>query len=247
MNREKKRIPKEVRVSKDSDKIESQSNSVSENIRENASTGILESNNTESIKLDSNGDEIVWELKIEKNLSEHIVLWLVRFIMLGIFMYIFVYCIGVFYEKLTDSTTIFRILYQHLRFWNCMMWLGLSLASFYIFIIYLREIYLTLNLKSMYIQHNNLIITRYIGNDIIAPLGSFYIRKITNIFTYMYADSLCMPIVNNKLGGIYTFLNPLCQTNIFDINNIAKEQIEYNLTIISMTLFIIILCKMLNI
>ena len=59
MNREKKRIPKEVRVSKDSDKIESQSNSVSENIRENASTGILESNNTESIKLDSNGDEIV--------------------------------------------------------------------------------------------------------------------------------------------------------------------------------------------
>ena len=204
-----------MRDSKESKKLDSKKESIT---------------NTESTKPDSKGNEIVWELKIEKNLSEHIVLWLVRFIMLGIFMYIFVYCIGVFYEKLTDSTTIFRILYQHLRFWNCMMWLGLSLASFYIFIIYLREIYLTLNLKSMYIQHNNLIITRYIGNDIIAPLGSFYIRKITNIFTYMYADSLCMPIVNNKLGGIYTFLNPLCQTNIFDINNIAKEQIEYNLT-----------------
>ena len=66
MNREKKRIPKEVRVSKDSDKIESQSNSlINENLRENTesknqeniNTAILESTNKtthlESKKLDS--------------------------------------------------------------------------------------------------------------------------------------------------------------------------------------------------
>ena len=140
MNREKKRIPKEVRVSKDSDKIESQSNSlINENLRENResknqenknlrenresknqeniNTAILESTNktthleskkldsikettihTESSKLkskrdsknnnevrfDSNGDEIVYEVRHKLSLWDYFMFGVMLF--LGIIM-----------------------------------------------------------------------------------------------------------------------------------------------------------------
>lgn len=110
--------------------------------------------NTEFQKLDSNGDEIIWELKRKVNF----------FI---VFAYIFYLCIIV---GLICILAIYIIP-------NIDNWKSIFIFLFLVFgIIFLgREVYYSLNLKKIYILGNNLFIEKYLGQDLKLPLNEIII------------------------------------------------------------------------
>ena len=134
--------------------MENIGNNRESNNQKNINPTKLESKNKDNIKLDSNGDEIIWELKRKVNF----------FI---VFAYIFYLCIIV---GLICILAIYIIP-------NIDNWKSIFIFLFLVFgIIFLgREVYYSLNLKKIYILGNNLFIEKYLGQDLKLPLNEIII------------------------------------------------------------------------
>ena len=174
------------------------------NIRNNR-----ESKMQENIKLDSNGDEIIWELErninppILKPLAYLSILWSYsfRFILIGL---------GVF--------TIY------LAFFKVGGWRTILLFLFAILMIYAvgGSLLQSLNCKTIYLTKKNLCIKRYIGSDITLCLGCFIIYRLW-IRKLSFDDDYAIELFEcNK--RIYEFLDCL-HTNIDEIYPILKPYI----------------------
>lgn len=109
--------------------------------------------NAESKKLDSNGDEIVWEMETRKNVFFLLWSWIAKLGAMAFCIY-------------------FIFTYLHLVKWSDFVIL-LALLSVILYVAITS--YTTLNLKGMYATKNNFYIEKYFGESISLPLGSFYI------------------------------------------------------------------------
>lgn len=107
--------------------------------------------NIESKKVDSNGEEIVWELERE---PLHKVI-LAYFLFYGLYLFYILFALWIMYENIESPLLLI---------------IFILITSFFII-----RIFYNLNLKAFYFTSNNLIIKKYIGKNIILPLGEFYI------------------------------------------------------------------------
>ncbi|KPH49720.1 hypothetical protein [Helicobacter pullorum] len=160
--------------------------------------------NTESIKLDSNGDEIIWELERKINF----------FIILA---YIFYFCIIVGF---TYILTIYIIP-------NIDNWKSIFVFLFLIFgIIFLgREMYFSLNLKKMYILGNNLFIEKYLGQGLKLPLDEIIIFEKRTYNKNFVAASIQEIASISHHTTIYYFFMESGSTNTNEIKPALKPYI----------------------
>ena len=171
------------------------------------STTIESIKDTESKKLDSNGDEIVWELKRTKNIFFCInFLWsmLFRFCVLCFLAYI----VFVYFDKL-----------------HFLILLPIALIMLY----YLFGVALSLNLKTIQITHNNFILKKYIGSDIILPLGSFYICEEDEIIKISFDTIIAIRKLAIKATFPKYFFIDFGNTNIQEIYETIKPYIKNSL------------------
>ncbi|TLD82991.1 hypothetical protein [Helicobacter trogontum] len=134
---------------------ESHNNAVSNNTANNNNTESkkVESITQENRKLDSNGEEIVWELETRKNVFFLLWSWIAKLGAMAFCIY-------------------FIFTYLHLVKWSGFVIL-LALLSVILYVVITS--YTTLNLKGMYATKNNFYIEKYFGESISLPLGNFYI------------------------------------------------------------------------
>ena len=170
------------------------------NIRNNR-----ESKMQENIKLDSNGDEIVWELKRKINF----------FIILA---YIFYLCIIVGFTYMI----IYKIPDIDIRDWKSIL-----ICLFLIFGIafFSRQIYYSLNLKRMYVAKNKLFINKYLGQDLRLPLDEIMIfekRAYTGNLAGVSTHEIASISHHTK---VYYFFIESNSTNTDEIKPILKPYI----------------------
>lgn len=112
--------------------------------------------NAESKKLDSNGDEIVWEMKRSFHIGNKI--YRIYFLIISIIV-----CSSITHAIFWTASPLngFRGLFLIL----------FVLVTYYLF---LSQILGLFNFKRLYITNNYLIIEKYIGKKAILQLGSFY-------------------------------------------------------------------------
>lgn len=159
---------------------------------------------TESKKLDSNNDEIIWELKRSINIL----------IFLGY----------LFYLSMILGFTIILFVYM---FPNINKWQNILASLFLIFgIISLsREIYFSLNLKRMYIANNKLFINKYLGQDLELALKDCIIfTKMVTAAVNIAGVSTCEINTINTHSTLYIFLES-CSTNIDEASVLLKPYI----------------------
>lgn len=207
MSREKKRIHKEVRVSKDSDKIESQSNSVmSENLR----------GNTESKK-------IIWELQYKNTpllTLWIIILWSFRICVLCGFVWIFYIVIQKLYQSFDKGI------------WDIVLFSITSLIFAMVTFGYLIAILRTLNTRKIYATDKELIIKRFVGKDKVFEIGSFYFCDFSHAFTLIYADNTTISKFGEEVYNAYSFLDPLRSNNIQELYTMIKPQTQEYLSLV---------------
>ncbi|MDY5184337.1 hypothetical protein [Helicobacter trogontum] len=165
-------------------------------------------NNTESIKLDSSGDEIIWELKrLRHSLKSGTFLFLIsqRIVMIAFFVFII--------YKMHEIDSIGKML--------------AILVILLVLTYFLSSLYLYFNCKTIIIINNKLIIKKYIGSDLNLLLTEIYcddepeIKGFQSIITFR-------PIINKKILPYYWYLD-FHNTNIREIADILKPYIENTL------------------
>ena len=171
--------------------------------------------NKDNIKLDSNGDEIVWELEKKINIFNALWSWGILIIVLLAMLFVF---------------TLLPLKYS------------LGFATFLIFVIGVLAIigifcdffYKTLNIKKIYATKDYLVIERLFNKNIMIPLGSFYIR-LTGEPSPIILDSVgCFSFVSiinfQQQKELYNFIlpsiNPLKSTNFNLLEQIMIPKIE---------------------
>lgn len=171
--------------------------------------------NKDNIKLDSNGDEIVWELEKKINIFNALWSWGILIIVLLAVLFVF---------------TLLPLKYS------------LGFATFLIFVIGVLAIigifcdffYKTLNIKKIYATKDYLVIERLFNKNIMIPLGSFYIR-LTGEPSPIILDSVgCFSFVSiinfQQQKELYNFIlpsiNPLKSTNFNLLEQIMIPKIE---------------------
>ena len=140
-------------------------------------------------------DEVIWELKRTKNLFFCInFLWsiLFRFCVSSFLIYI----VFVYFDKLHFLIFVFIVL---------------------IILYYLFGVVLSLNLKTIQITHNNFILKKYIGSDIILPLGSFYICEEDEIIKISFDTIITIRKLAIKAILPNYFFIDISNTNIQDL------------------------------
>ena len=165
-----------------------------------------ESKMQENIKLDSNGDEIVWELETRKNLFFWLWSWitkigLITFCVCFIFMYLS-------FTKWSDFIILFVLVGVILY---------VSITS-----------YTTLNLKSMYATKNNFYIKKYFGESISLPLGSFYIALRLGDYSFQtlaFITRLSIILFINNERKYYCELS-IVKDNFDILEKILKQHTE---------------------
>lgn len=164
--------------------------------------------NAESKKLDSNGEEIVWEMKFKRNPILWIWSWIVR---LGLIIFC-IYVIDLFLRRpmgLKDFIVVVAML-------GIIMWFIISA-------------YKTINLKHIYATKNNLIIERYIGNDTFLPLGTFYITIILGDYSFhsifAFLTRINIKTFDNDTSKCY-FEMAYIKDNFNELESIRKSYIE---------------------
>ena len=111
--------------------------------------------NTESKKIDYNGEEIIWEMKKENDIATK--LWRLWFYISRFLLISFLISL-MFYP--TNIKQLFVII-------------------FFLFVIFLvaKGIPVSINFEGLYLTNENLVIKRYFSKDIILPLGSFCVYE----------------------------------------------------------------------
>ena len=154
---------------------------------DNAQSGKIESKrsskNNDEVRLDSNGDEIVWEMKRSFHIGNKI--YRVYFLIISIIVCsIITHAIFWTASPLNGFRGLFLILFV--------------LATYYLF---LSQILGLFNFKRLYITNNYLIIEKYIGKKAILQLGSFYAHsmRFSNFMSPKLTDNLCLTLfLENK-------------------------------------------------
>lgn len=162
--------------------------------------------NTESIKLDSNGDEIIWELERKKN---------------------FLICLNIFWSYFVRCGIIgFCLFIVYLAFTRDKDWIFILLFLFAIFTIYSfgKDLLQYLNCKTIYLTEKNLCIKKYIGDDIVLSLGSFIIYSFWSFKKLSFDTEYAIELFERK-KRVYSFLNSF-NTNIDEIYPILQAYIE---------------------
>ncbi|GAB0174055.1 hypothetical protein [Helicobacter trogontum] len=185
---------------------ESHNNAVSNNTANNNNTESkkLDSKTQENRKLDSNGDEIVWEMKKENSFAtKSLRFWFYasRFLLISFLISL------MFYP--TNVKQLFVII-------------------FFLFVIFLvaKGIPVSINFKSLYLTNEKLVIKRYLNKDIILPLGSFCVYEQN----YYIAGQLILDdkIIFLDFMGNYEYyvFQFECKDYVCDeLNNILKPYI----------------------
>ncbi len=169
-----------------------------------------ESKNTESqidskgttIKLDSNDDEIIWELKHKKTLY-FFWSWFARYILFFSGIYYIIITTQKYLSKDDNGLLISVILLFCLILW---------------FLVSPLLIYKTLNARKILIKNNNLILQKYIGKDINLPLGAFFIH-----ITFPAASAgllTCGDVQIIDFHGNYIYHLQLIEDNIENLNQL---------------------------
>lgn len=146
-------------------------------------------------------DEIIWKLERKKSISalySHIA----YFSLFCVFLYIL----------LTYFTTP-----ENLK--DLLAFLALTFFVCYI----ARDFYYSLNLKTMYIENNHLFIEKYLGKNIVLPLGDFIIfHRMPFYFNFMFiGDYSIESIRKHSLFPMYFFLEGY-NTNVDEIQTLLK-------------------------
>ena len=132
---------------------------------------------TESKKLDSSGDEIVWEMKRSFHIGDKI--YRIYFLIISIIVCsVITYAIFRTASPLNGFRGLFLVLFV--------------LVTYYLF---LSQILGLFNFKRLYITNKHLVIEKYIGKKIILQLGSFYAhssRLPTNPSSPKLTQDLCL-------------------------------------------------------
>lgn len=184
---------------------------------------------TKSTKLDSNGDEIIWELEIEKNLFFWLWSWVARISLVWL-------CCYFVFAYLSNITG-----------WKRYM---LFIVASGIVLYFGITIYKTLNLKKLYATTNNLYLQRYIGDSIILPLGSFYISCKIGDYSFQTLATLTrisiisltetkrkyyfeISIKNDNFACLEKIIKPIVENclislNDNDYNNVLLMNIKYD-------------------
>lgn len=153
----------------------------------------------------NSSDKVIWRLQRRKSLLA-IYSHITYFSVLGLFLYILIA-----YSHRIDSFSSF-----------------LAFFCIFIFMLYVaREFYYSLNLKTIYLStDNNIYIKKYLGRDIIMPLGSFiFFHRITIQGNIMgIGDYSIEAIDNHSFFPIYFFLES-ANTNVSEIQSLIKPYI----------------------
>ncbi|RDU61389.1 hypothetical protein CQA53_10200 [Helicobacter didelphidarum] len=174
-------------------------------------------NNIESKKLDSNDDEIIWELQYKKTpllTLWIIVLWSFRVVVLCGFIWIFYIVIKKLYQSFDKGI------------WDIVLFGIISLMFMAVAFGYGISIIRTLNTKRIYATSTNLVIERFIGKDIKFEMGSFYFCDFSHTFTAIYADSTTISKFGEEVYSAYSFLDPLRSNNIQELYAMIKPQTQ---------------------
>ncbi|WP_334086134.1 DUF4229 domain-containing protein [Helicobacter typhlonius] len=182
--------------------------------------------NIESKKVDSKGDEIVWELELKINP----ILWIWSYIArLGLI----IFCIYVIY--------LFAGRLAGLRDFVIMA------IMFGVIVWFIVSTYKTINLKHIYATNDNLVIEHYIGNNTFLPLGDYSFHSIfaflTRIHIKTFADDVskcyfeiaCIKdnfneLENMRKSHIESYLSTLKKENLKTIQNILSPNIKRGYT-----------------
>ncbi|EKJ5775107.1 hypothetical protein PJP90_001947 [Campylobacter coli] len=111
-----------------------------------------QTNNNTEIKEQDTQDEIIWEGK--KDMPSFLLYWITYIVLLCLFLYLF--------PRLFNKEIDYKWFIVFIMF----------LLGIYIFA---REIYKMANIKRIYITKEKLVIEYYIKNDLIFPLGTFFV------------------------------------------------------------------------
>lgn len=158
--------------------------------------------NKDNIKLDSNGDEIIWELK--QNITILFLLGYLFYLSM-IFGFMYILIIYMIPNIIHDWKPIF-----------------ISLFLIYGIICLSREIYYSLNLKTMYITKDNLFIKKYLGQDLELALKDciIFTRMVTGAVNIAGVSTCEINTINNH-STLYIFLES-SNTNIEETNILLK-------------------------
>ncbi|RDU61391.1 hypothetical protein CQA53_10210 [Helicobacter didelphidarum] len=191
-----------------------------------------DSNNTESInqdskKLDSNDDEIVWELRY-KNDTFLIKIWIL--LLWGYRIFVLCGFIWIAYIIIDKLNNIFGKSALNVLLSGIIICLILFATIGY-FISILR----TLNTKRIYAIKKKLIIERFLGKNITFELESCYFCDFSNALISIYADSTTISKIGEELYNAYSYLDPLRSNNIQELYALTKFMMENYLSKINET------------
>lgn len=162
--------------------------------------------NTESIKLDSNGDEIIWELERKRGFLIYLNMFWSYFVRFGIIGF----CVFIIY----------------LAFLRTNGWVAILLFLFATFTIYSfgKDLLQYLNCKTIYLTRTNLYIKKYIGSDIALCLGCFIIYSSWSFKKLSFDTEYAIELFERD-KRVYRFLNCF-HTNIDEVYPILQSYIE---------------------
>ena len=152
-------------------------------------------------------DKTIWELKRIKNIFFCInFLWSILFrFCISCFL---IYAIFAYFDKL-----------------NFLIFLPIILIIFY----YLFGIFLSINIKTIQITTNNFILQKYIGSDMVLPLGTFYMCEEDEIIKISFDTIIAIrPLTIKAILPKYFFID-FSITNIQEIYEIIKPYIKNSL------------------
>ncbi|MGX2973288.1 hypothetical protein, partial [Helicobacter sp. T3_23-1059] len=176
-------------------------------------------------KYDNNGDEIIWEMQLQKlssNLTFVILSWISRILTIIVVCYFF--ALGI--DKYIHS--------QAMEWYKEVAILCIAMIFIYLIWVSVYSIFVTLNLKTIYATNKNLIVQKHFGKNIAFLLGSFYIMHDSYISRFNIADELItIQSFNNDI--FFSFVTPInacgiagesAILNLKELENILKPKIE---------------------
>ena len=153
-------------------------------------------------KYDTNGEEILWEMQ-KYPIYKLILQYLFSY---GMHLFIICFLVWIFYSYHIDSIFI------------------IALFVFIGFYFAIRMIY-NLNLKSYYLTKQNFILQKYIGTDLVLPMGEFYLTcGIPSTVGWDFIYVIGIHTISKDILPKYFFTN--FYTNINEAMSIIKPHIE---------------------
>ncbi|WP_158658981.1 hypothetical protein [Helicobacter trogontum] len=179
--------------------------------------------NKDNIKLDSNGDEIVWQIQYDIPIITNIISWGLRIGWVTLLCYFFSLGLMKYMEQYEQ--------YSKMEWYKQAVIIGLGIVFAILIWNLLIVILQTLNLKTIYATNNNLIIQKYFGKNVVLSLGSFYV-----VFKTLYRAFETEYAIIRTFDGSTSFIFGIAKNhknfrahgikNIEELERILKPKIE---------------------